>query len=245
MSRANIGLTGLVAARDSGPHKNLAERAQLMKIQSDNPGIPQTAFVHPAATWNQRFSQEDFVFGKEANGWLQAHAGVWQSPANLLCVADGEGRNSVWLASRGHTVDAFDIAEVGVAKARKLAQERNVEVRFSVAACDTFSWPTAHYDGVVAIFVQFADPDMRGRMFNQIINALKPGGILLLLGYTPKQLEYGTGGPSVVSHLYTSQLLRDAFPTLSIKVLNEFEADIQEGKGHSGRSALIGLVAQR
>lgn len=125
-----------------------------------------------------------------------------------------------------------------------MAQERNVEVRFSVAASDTFSWPTAYYDGVVAIFVQFAEPAMRGRMFDQIINALKPGGTLLLLGYTPKQLEYGTGGPAVDSHLYTPQLLREAFSALNIRVLHEFEADIQEGKGHSGKSALIGLVAQ-
>jgi len=101
---------------------------------------------------------------------------------------------------------------------------------------------TAYYDGVVAIFVQFADPAMRKRMFDRIICTLKPGGYLLLLGYTPKQLEYRTGGPSVASHLYTPELLRDALSALDIKELQEFEADIQEGKGHSGQSALIGLV---
>ncbi|OYU44458.1 MAG: SAM-dependent methyltransferase [Burkholderiales bacterium PBB4] len=214
--------------------------------QSISPiGAVKAPFANPAATWNERFAREDFVFGREANAWLQAHSGVWKSPAKLLCVADGEGRNSVWLASSGHSVDAFDIAEVGVAKARKFAQERQVEVQFSVADCDTYAWPAAHYDGVAAIFVQFADPAMRNRMFGQITNALKPGGVLLLLGYTPKQLEYGTGGPSVLSHLYTPQILREELPDLNIQLLDEFEADIQEGTGHRGLSALIGLVARR
>jgi SAM-dependent methyltransferase len=199
----------------------------------------------PAKTWNQRFAQDEFLFGTAPNGWLRDHAGVWRANERVLCVADGEGRNSVWLAGCGYTVDAFDIAEMGVAKARRFAADKKVTVNFSVADCDTFEWPQAAYDGVAAIFVQFADPAVRERLFANIVSCLKPGGTLILQGYTPKQLEYRTGGPSILSHLYTKELLRKSFAELDIQVLREYEADVQEGNGHRGRSALVGLVARR
>ena len=78
-----------------------------------------TPFANAADTWNQRFESEDYIFGTEPNAWLREHAGVWQPGQNVLCVADGEGRNSVWLAGQGLRVDAFDVASVGVAKAHR------------------------------------------------------------------------------------------------------------------------------
>jgi SAM-dependent methyltransferase len=199
----------------------------------------------PAQTWNQRFAAPGFLFGAEPNSWLREHACVWSPGERVLCVADGEGRNSVWLAEQGLTVEAFDIAETGVAKARALAAQRGVAVSFAVADCDDYAWPEAACDGVAAIFVQFADPDLRERLFARMVRALKPGGRLVLQGYTPRQLEYRTGGPPLASHLYTQTLLLDAFNGLDIEHLREYEADLSEGSGHSGRSALIGLVAQR
>jgi len=204
-----------------------------------------TAFADPAGTWNQRFAADGFLFGTEPNAWLREHAGVWQPGQRVLSVADGEGRNSVWLARRGLQVDAFDISEVGVAKARRLAATHGVEVNFSVADCDGFAWPEAAYDGLAAIFVQFADPALRSRLFAHIRRCLKPGGTLVLQGYTPRQLEYRTGGPPIESHLYTEALLREAFADLDIVELRDYEADLAEGSGHHGRSALIGLVARR
>lgn len=204
-----------------------------------------TAFNDPAGTWNQRFAADGYLFGTEPNEWLREHAGAWQPGQRVLCVADGEGRNSVWLARRGLQVDAFDIAAVGVAKARRLAAEQGVTVDYQVADCDGYAWPEAHYDGVAAIFVQFADPALRERLFARMRSSLKPGGTLLLQGYTPKQLEYRTGGPPLLSHLYTAQMLREAFAALDIVELREYEAEVHEGSGHSGRSALIGMVARR
>jgi len=170
---------------------------------------------------------------------------VWTPGDRVLCVADGEGRNSVWLAEQGLNVEAFDIAETGVAKARSLAAQRGVTVGFSVADCDGYAWPEATCDGVAAIFVQFADPSARERLFTRMVRALRPGGRLVLQGYTPRQLDYRTGGPPLASHLYTETLLRDAFRALDIEHLREYDADLNEGSGHHGRSALIGLVARR
>ena len=153
--------------------------------------------------------------------------------------------HSVWLAKQGYDVDAFDISEVGIAKARRLADDNQVNVSYTLADCDSFSWQKEHDDGVAAIFVQFADPALRERLFKNMVQCLKPGGCLLLLGYTPKQLEYGTGAPSVLSHLYTPQLLQDAFGSLAIQSLEDYETELAEGNGHKGRSAVIGLVASR
>jgi SAM-dependent methyltransferase len=162
---------------------------------------------------------------------------VWQPGQRVLCVADGEGRNSVWLAGQGLVVDAFDVASVGVAKARRLAAEKGVSVNFAVSDCDTYPWPQHRYDGVAAIFVQFADPAMRQRLFASIRRCLKPGGTLVLQGYTPRQLDYKTGGPPQVSHLYTEALLREAFADFELAELHDYEAELTEGNSHHGRSA--------
>ncbi len=206
--------------------------------------MTQPAFADPAGTWNRRFTEEGFLFGTAPNDWLRGHAGVWQPGQRVLCVADGEGRNSVWLAAQGLVVDAFDIAEVGVAKARRLAAEQGVDVNYTVSDCDAYPWPEGVYDGVAAIFVQFADPAMRERLFGHIRRCLKPGGTLVLQGYTARQLEYRTGGPPFESHLYTEALLREAFADMECVELREYEAELAEGSGHSGRSALIGLVTR-
>jgi len=203
------------------------------------------AFSDAAATWNRRFEGEEFLFGTEPNVWLREHVGIWPAGGRILCVADGEGRNSVWLARQGYVVDAFDIADVGVAKAHRLAALSGVTINVTVADCDAYAWQESSCDGVAAIFVQFADPAMRQRLFGRMAASLKPGGSLILQGYTPRQLEYGTGGPPFLSHLYTADMLRAAFSGLEILELSEYEADISEGSGHKGRSALIGMVARR
>jgi len=204
-----------------------------------------TAFTDAAETWNRRFEGADFLFGTEPNAWLREHAGAFPHGGRVLSVADGEGRNSVWLAKQGFAVDAFDIAEVGVAKARAFAAREGVAVNFQVADVDGYRWQAGHWDGIAAIFVQFADPALRTRLFERIVAGLKPGGVLVLQGYTPKQLEYRTGGPPILSHLYTEAMLREAFTALQILELRDYEAEVHEGRGHDGRSALIGLVARR
>ncbi len=204
-----------------------------------------SAFTDPAGTWNKRFEAADYIFGIEPNEYLRAKTQMLARAGRVLCVADGEGRNSVWLARQGMRVDAFDIAEVGVAKARKLATDAGVTVNYDVADCDAWPWPVDAYDAVVAIFVQFADPAMRERLFAHMAAALKPGGLLVLQGYTPRQLEYKTGGPPILSHLYTAEMLREAFAALEIIELDAYEAELSEGNHHAGRSALVGMIARK
>ncbi len=201
--------------------------------------------LYGASMWNERFSGSDYVFGRAPNDYLRAKAALIPAHGSVLCVADGEGRNSVWLARQGHKVQAFDISEVGVAKARRLAAEAGVSVDFTVAECDQWQWAAECHDAVVAIFVQFADPPMRERLFAHMVRTLKPGGVLILQGYTPRQLEYKTGGPGLLSHLYTAGLIRDAFKTLRTHELTEYEAVLSEGAQHAGRSALLGFVGSK
>ncbi len=202
-------------------------------------------FANPRETWDKRFSTPDYIFGTEPNAWLAAHADLLQPGMRVLAVADGEGRNSVWMAQRGLAVDAFDISPIGVDKARQLAQHAGVQVNFQVAGVEDFAWKVGEYDAVVAIFIQFADPDTRAALFRQMRSALKPDGLILLQGYTPKQLEYKTGGPPNLDHLYTEELLRDSFGDLDISELRLYDDVLTEGSQHSGLSALVGLVARK
>ncbi|HYX64858.1 MAG TPA: class I SAM-dependent methyltransferase [Burkholderiales bacterium] len=195
--------------------------------------------------WNGRFAAPEYIFGTAPNGFLAANAHRLRRGQRALCVADGEGRNSVWLAERGLQVSAFDISPVGVAKARRLAAERGVQVRYDVASVYDWDWPQAAFDVVAAVFVQFADPAMRSFLFERIVRALTPGGWLLLIGYTPQQRQYDTGGPKRVENLYTEPMLREAFAGLEILELREYDAELAEGSQHCGRSALIDLVARK
>lgn len=195
--------------------------------------------------WNQRFGAAEYIFGTAPNAFLASRKSLLKPGERALCVADGEGRNSVWLAGQGLEVTAFDISPVGVEKARRLAAERGVNVRYDVASVYDWRWPEAEFDVVAAIFVQFADPAMRSFMFERMARALKPGGLLLVEGYTPKQLEYRTGGPSRVENLYTEAMLREAFGSLDILELKQYEAVMTEGTQHAGPSALIDLVARK
>lgn len=198
-------------------------------------------------TWNQRFADagDEFVFGEAPNHFLREQAGRIPAGARVLAVADGEGRNSVFLAARGHAVHAVDFSSVALAKARRLAAREGVSIDFEEADVLAWEWPAEAYDAVVAIFVQFATPAERGPLFQRLRDALRPGGVLLLHGYAPKQVEFGTGGPPDPAHMYTEAMLRYAFAGLEILVLRSYEQVIREGRGHGGRSALIDLVARR
>jgi SAM-dependent methyltransferase len=139
----------------------------------------------------------------------------------------------------------LDSSAVAQSKAHKLAEKRGVSLHLECVNLDTWAFPPAAFDLVAAIFIQFAGPDLRIRLFEGIKTALKPGGLLLLEGYRPEQLAYGTGGPSTVENLYTVTLLSEAFSDFEILELNAYDAEIIEGDGHKGMSALIDLIARK
>ncbi len=195
--------------------------------------------------WDERYSGEAFLFGTAPAAFLKAQAHLLMPGQNALSVADGEGRNSVFLAEQGLAVTAMDASPVGVDKARRLAAERGVSVDFHVADILSWDWTPDSYDVVVAVFIQFLAPDARSAVFEGMKRTLRSGGRLLLHGYRPEQVDYGTGGPPYRENMYTIDLLRQAFGDMSIERLAAYDAVIEEGAGHSGLSALIDLVAKK
>ena len=195
--------------------------------------------------WNNRFAAPGFVFGTAPNAFLAAQAPRLKRGMSALCVADGEGRNSVWLASQGLDVTAFDFSPVALAKARAFAERSGVKVDYRASTVESWNWDERRYDVVAGIFFQFVGPAERVRVFAGMARALQPGGLLLLEGYGPKQLEYATGGPKKLENLYTEELLRESFKGLEILHLAAYDAEVDEGAGHSGMSALVDLVARR
>lgn len=203
------------------------------------------------AFWTNRYRDagQDYLFGTAPANFLARRERLFRQGETALCIADGEGRNSVWLAERGLDVTAVEISPVAIDKARKLSAARGVQVRFELGDVLAPGWSPASgqgsYDWVVGIFVQFAAPQERARLFAAMADLTAPGGRLLLLGYTPRQLEYRTGGPAAVENLYTAALLKTAFAGWRLEELVEYEDDIAEGSGHKGRSALIGMIARK
>lgn len=195
--------------------------------------------------WNMRYQIESYLFGVEPNEFLVAEAHRLTPHQRVLCVADGEGRNSVWMARQGLDVEAFDISEVAVGKARRLAAEHGAHVDFNCASVAGFDWPINRYDAVAAIFIQFLTALERPWLFDQILRSLQPGGLLLLEGYRVEQLNYGTGGPSVPEQLYREEQLRDELRAFEILELRSEDREVQEGASHRGMSALIEVVARR
>lgn len=198
------------------------------------------------AVWNQRYAgAEGYLFGQEPNRFLASEAHRLKPRQRVLCLADGEGRNGTFLAGLGLDVLSVDLSPVALAKARKLAAERGVSLKFEEANLATWDWPADAFDAVVAIFIQFAGPDLRSRIFRNIEACLRPGGLLLLEGYRPEQLAYGTGGPPNAENLYTEDLLREAFAGMQVLSLRAYDAAIEEGTAHKGMSALIDMVARK
>ena len=195
--------------------------------------------------WNERYNVPEFIFGTTPNLFLQQQAYRLTAGQRVLAVADGEGRNGIWLAEQGLSVLSVDSADVAQLKAQRLALERGVRVDFECADLLTWQWDKAEFDAVVGIFIQFVGPADRQILFAGIETALKPGGLLILQGYTPRQLEFKTGGPPQAENMYTEALLRERFGAWDILHFSEHDEHISEGTHHHGMSALIDLVARK
>ena len=197
------------------------------------------------ARWNDRFAAPGYLFGTAPNAFLKAQAHRLKRGQTALSIADGEGRNGVFLAEQGLDVLSIDFSPVALGKARELAMARAVTLKTEQADIESWAWPPARFDVVVSIFTQFSPPEVRPRVFAGMKQALKPGGLLLMQAYRPEQLKYGTGGPKEVERLYTRALLETAFGDFTAHDIREHDDMVEEGGGHAGMSALIDLVGTK
>ena len=195
--------------------------------------------------WQDRYSTPEYAFGKEPNLFLARCKPLLPKSGKALAVADGEGRNGVWLAKQGLDVLSIDYSPAALTKARALAAENKVDVTFLEADVHAWPYPDAAFDVVVEIFTQFSQPADRARKWAGMRRALKSGGLLIVQGYTPKQLQYGTGGPKEIAKLYTREMLESAFGDFDTFSIVEEELELHEGASHSGMSAVIGLTARK
>jgi SAM-dependent methyltransferase len=195
--------------------------------------------------WEDRYRVPDYVFGTEPNYFLVSCKALLPRSGKALAVADGEGRNGIWLAEQGLEVLSLDFSPSAQEKARALAKQRGVTLTIAQADVHTWDYPEAAFDVVVEIFTQFSTPAERAKKWAGMRKALKRGGLLIIQGYTPKQLQYGTGGPKQVENLYTRAMLEEAFRDFRDMKIVEEEIEIYEGTSHGGMSAVINLTARK
>lgn len=196
-------------------------------------------------SWDMRYAIKNYLFGREPSHFLTERKRYFKRGQVALMVADGEGRNGVYLATLGMRVHSVDGSSVALRKAKKLADEAGVQLVLEQADVTNWTWYDNAYDHVIGIMIQFADPDSRPDLFENMKNAVKPGGYLMLHGYRPEQVKLGTGGPSDPDYMYTEEMLRSAFGNFDIVELSSEDRLVEDGVAHRGESALINLIARK
>lgn len=194
--------------------------------------------------WNSRYGEEGFAYGLNPNVFLSSFADSFQQDQKVLVIGDGEGRNGVWLAEQGCNVMSVDASKVGVEKARKLAEEKGVEINAICADLTEWEWPEAEFDFVVIIYVHFP-PNIRAVLHEKVVSSLKLEGQLIMESFTPEQLNYSSGGPPVLEMLYTAEMMRNDFKSLEIQQLEECLTELDEGKYHCGEGAVVRLLGKK
>lgn len=195
------------------------------------------------AQWNLRYGDEEYFYGTTPNDFLKENAHLIPR-GSVICVADGEGRNSVFLATTGRDVSSVDISDVGVAKTKKLASEKGVSVDAQVGDLADFDLGRNKWQGVISISAHLPI-SLRQDLHLRVIDSLAPGGVVLLEAYTVDQIGRGTGGPQVPELLMSAESLSQEFASLEIIHLKELEREVVEGSGHTGLAAVVQLIARK
>ena len=193
--------------------------------------------------WDDRYSQSEYFYGKNPNTFLTVAAGLVPKSAVVLCLAEGEGRNAVYLASLGLNVAAVDFSAVAKEKALALATSKNVHIKYLLSDLNEFIFPT-NLDAVVSIWCHLPK-NLRQTIHRQTEESLVSGGIFILEAYNPKQLEFKTGGPSTVDLLYTEEDIRNDFQHMEWILAQETLQNIKEGTGHSGMSSTLQMIGKK
>jgi SAM-dependent methyltransferase len=193
--------------------------------------------------WNDRYSGEGYVYGTAPNEFIAAIAN--KIPAGpVLCLAEGEGRNAVFLAGRGHDVTAVDQSATGLAKARQLAAKHGRALRTIEADLSVFRIEPNAWAGIVTTFGHLPSA-LRREVYAAAVRGLVDGGVFALEAYTPAQLKFNTGGPRDADLLMTAKALRADLAGLEFEILRELERDVTEGPAHTGRGAVVQVLARK
>ncbi len=192
--------------------------------------------------WNERYADSDYFYGTEPNSFLEEQCGVLNGP--VLSISEGEGRNGVFLATRGLDVTGVDLSSVALEKAEKLAKSKGVRITTIDADIETFEPEENHYGSVISISAHLPS-SIRAVLYPRLEKALKPGGILLLEAYSPDQLSKDTGGPKDTDMLMSVEKIRTEFPNLEPVLLRETEREVSEGKGHTGLASVVQFIGRK
>ena len=193
--------------------------------------------------WNEKFATTDYAYGTEPNDFLVSAVTNLKRGATLS-LAEGEGRNAVWLAQQGFTVSAIEQSEKGVGKTLRLALQRGVIVMAERGELETFHIQPNSWDLVVSIYAH-TPQELRRKLHRQVVAGLKPGGVFVLEAYTPAQIPNNTGGPKDASLMPTAELLRSELAGLVFDHIEEVERDVVEGSLHTGTAHVVQVVAHR
>jgi len=196
--------------------------------------------------WDERYSSKEYFYGKEPNDFLRESLHFIQPGKSVLCLAEGEGRNAVFVAQAisGVRVTAVDASIVGLEKTQQLAREKNVVVSTIHADLAVYDLGIEQWDTIISIWCHLPS-QLRKQVHAAIVRALKPGGRLILEAYTPQQLKHGTGGPKSPEMLMQLSELKLELEGLSFVVGHECEREIHEGHGHFGTSSVVQVIAEK
>lgn len=194
--------------------------------------------------WNERFQGEDYVFGTEPNVFIADMHKRLALTGNALAIAEGEGRNAVFLAREGMNVTVWDYAESGLNKANKLAEASSVEIRTELVDLGEAQWTKEQWDEIICVFGHFPK-ELRTRTLEGVKTAVKPGGYFLTEVYSPYQIPYRSGGPQDPQFLYAPGDFLEAFADWRIVHFFMGEVVRQEGQGHQGLSHVIQFAGQK
>ena len=194
--------------------------------------------------WNARYKTETYLYGAEPNDFLREHAGLFRPGDRVLSLAEGEGRNAVFLAEQGCSVRGVDFSPEAQTKALTLAKARGVSIDYVVADLTKSDMGTGVWDSVVSIFCHMASAD-RPPLYAAIKAALKPGGVFLLEGYNAAQLSCCTGGPKDIDYLTSLDMLLEGFDGFEIILARDTVHDIREGLGHTGSGSVTQFIVRK
>lgn len=194
--------------------------------------------------WDESFGREDFVYGTDANVFIKDQAERFEPGSKIACLAEGEGRNAVYLAMLGHEVTAYDISKVGLNKADKLAETNNVSIHTKQINLIDDDLPEDAYDNAILVFGHVHKND-QARLINNMIKTVKKDGLIMFEVYSTAQINYETGGPGKLDYLYDPQTVLELIKPYEVLHFYYGETERFEGYRHSGLGHVIQVIIKK